>query len=177
MRIFYVNTTLLICYSLWTTDLFFSFFSWHKLLLSSLFLLCQLFCFPPSCFVCGFLQNMPPCHNVHFHFPLVFFSSKKIPFFAFLFALDMDTWSKLGIENWNMPPCHNVHFHFPLLSVLAPFFVFPFYLRYGYLKQTWNWKLETWWDLVQLPATQFVVEVWYILDGWLWIHTFRVHLF
>ncbi|XP_073221879.1 serine/arginine-rich splicing factor SR34B isoform X2 [Cicer arietinum] len=29
---------------------------------------------------------------------------------------------------------------------------------YGNLRHTGNWKLGTWWDFVQLPATQFVVE-------------------
>ncbi|KAL1350988.1 hypothetical protein AAHE18_06G064900 [Arachis hypogaea] len=30
---------------------------------------------------------------------------------------------------------------------------------YGYLRQTGKWKLGTWWDLVQLRAIQFVVEI------------------
>ncbi|KAI4301409.1 hypothetical protein L6164_034691 [Bauhinia variegata] len=30
---------------------------------------------------------------------------------------------------------------------------------YGYSQQTGNWKLGTWWDLVQFPASQFVVEI------------------
>ncbi|KAL5155711.1 Serine/arginine-rich-splicing factor SR34 [Glycine soja] len=36
--------------------------------------------------------------------------------------------------------------------------------RYGNLQHTGNWKLGSWWDLVQLSATHFVVE-----NGRLWI--------
>lgn len=64
-----------------------------------------------------------------------------------------------------MPPCRNVLFQFPFVFVKIPLF----FLRYGNLRHTGNWKLGTWWDFVQLPATQFVVEVCYFLDGRLWI--------
>lgn len=64
------------------------------------------------------------------------------------------------------------------LSFLFVFVKIPmfFFLRYGNLQHTGNWKLGSWWDLVQLSATHFVVEVWYFLE-WATLDTFTVHLF
>ncbi|KOM39463.1 hypothetical protein LR48_Vigan03g284500 [Vigna angularis] len=47
---------------------------------------------------------------------------------------------------------------------------------YGNMQHTGNWKLGSWWDLVQLSATHFVVEVCYFLE-WATLDTFTVHLF